>query len=74
MVKTPAFFTLVVATSASLSRRPAHCDFFSSAPAAKASAIAPFDIALAAAFIAFMAFFIGAMLLLPFLTKSDLMQ
>merc|ERR1719326_2898470 len=46
IVKTPAFFTFAVATSANLSRRPAHCDFLSSAPAAKASAIAPFDIAL----------------------------
>merc|ERR1712232_1188251 len=57
IANTPAFFTFAVATSASLSRRLAHCDFLRSPPAASASAIAPLDMALAFAFIAFMPFF-----------------
>merc|ERR1719282_129343 len=57
--KMPAFFTLVVATSASESNTFAHTDFFSSHLVAKASAMAPFVIDFAPAF---MVFFIGAML------------
>merc|ERR1719282_1427975 len=59
IAKMPAFFTLVVATSASESNTFAHTDFFSSQLVAKASAMAPFVIAFAPAF---MVFFIGAML------------
>merc|ERR1719293_45267 len=59
IAKMPAFFTLVVATSASESNTFAHTDFFSSHLVAKASAMAPFVIDFAPAF---MVSFIGAML------------
>merc|ERR1711976_907236 len=59
IAKMPAFFTLVVATSASESKTFAHTDFFSSQLVANASAIAPLVMAFAPAFIVF----IGAMLL-----------
>merc|ERR1719350_1958358 len=56
MVKTPAFFTCSVATSAKVAIIFVHCDFFTSVAVANASASAPFVMGLApAAFIAFMA-------------------
>merc|ERR1712227_310872 len=57
MVNTPASFTLVVATSARVSRTFVTCALLSSQAVANASAIPPLDMALA---IAFIAFFIGA--------------
>merc|ERR1719373_240462 len=57
IAKTPAFFTLVVATSASESNTFAQTDFFSSHLVANASAMAPFVIDFAPAFMVF----IGAM-------------
>merc|ERR1719382_1947812 len=59
IANTPAFFTLVVATSARVSKTFAHTDFFSSQLVANASAIAPLVMAFAPAFMVF----IGAMLL-----------
>merc|ERR1719145_499221 len=59
IANTPAFFTFVVATSASESNTFAHTDFFSSHLVANASAIPPLVIDLAPAFMVF----IGAMLL-----------
>merc|ERR1712151_736438 len=50
MVKTPAFFTSVVAIVARLARTFVHCDFFISAPVANASARAPLVMALVVAF------------------------
>merc|ERR1719195_1855319 len=50
MVKTPAFFTSAVATSAKVLRTFAHCDFFTSVPVANASASAPLVMGLAVAF------------------------
>merc|ERR1719323_372585 len=50
MVKIPAFFTSVVATSAKVLRSFAHCDFFTSVPCANASASAPLVMALPVAF------------------------
>merc|ERR1719277_1280124 len=60
IVKTPAFLTLVVATAARVSRALFTCAFLSSQAVANASAMPPLDMALTPAFIAFIAFFIGA--------------
>merc|ERR1719436_597528 len=59
IAKMPAFFTFVVATSASESSTFAHTDFFNSHLVAKASAMPPLVMDFAPAF---MVFFIGAML------------
>merc|ERR1719198_1888776 len=59
MENKPVFPTSFVAISARLSMTFEHTDFFSSHAVANASAIAPFDIGLPAAFIVFM----GAMFL-----------
>merc|ERR1719373_1339885 len=53
IANTPAFFTFVVATSASESNTFAHTDFFSSHLVANASAIAPLVMDFAPAFMAF---------------------
>merc|ERR1719188_986163 len=53
MANKPVFPTSVVAISARLPRTFEHTDFFNSHEVASASAIAPFDIGLPAAFIAF---------------------
>merc|ERR1719199_469497 len=64
IVKMPFFFTSPVASSAKLSRRPDIALVLSSCLSAKALTIAPFDMALAPAFIAFIDFiFFMAMIL-----------
>merc|ERR1719454_1040475 len=60
IVNTPDFFTFAVAISARVSRAFAACAFLSSQAAANASAIPPLGMTLAPAFVAF---FIGAILL-----------
>merc|ERR1712051_573209 len=62
MVKTPAFFTCSVATSARVAIILLHWDFFTSVAVANASASAPFGMGLAPAFIAFIA---GAIFSVP---------
>merc|ERR1719492_279106 len=54
MLNTPVFFTSFVAMAARLSMSFEHCVFFNSHSVARASAMAPFVIAFAPAFIAFM--------------------
>merc|ERR1739848_754709 len=54
MENRPVFTTSCVAISVRLSMTFEHTDFFNSHEVASASAIAPFDIGLPAAFIAFM--------------------
>merc|ERR1719361_2864142 len=54
MLKTPVFFTSLVAMAAKLSMSFEHCVFFNSHSVARASAMAPFVMAFAPAFIAFM--------------------
>merc|ERR1719325_340746 len=53
MLKTPVFFTSLVAMAARLSMSFEHCVFFNSHSVARASAMAPFVMAFAPAFIAF---------------------
>merc|ERR1712004_178631 len=55
MVKTPAFLTCSVATSAKVAINFVHWDFFTSVAVANASASAPFVMGLAPALIAFIA-------------------
>merc|ERR1719497_32111 len=54
MENKPVFPTSCVAISARLSMAFEHTDFFNSHAVASASAMAPFDIGLPAAFVAFM--------------------
>merc|ERR1719433_675642 len=54
MLKTPVFFTSFVAMAAKLSMIFEHCVFFNSHSVARASAMAPFVMGFAPAFIAFM--------------------
>merc|ERR1719387_999515 len=56
MVNLPAFFTSVVARLAKLSRSCEHCDFFKPLSLAKASAMPPFERALAETALAFITF------------------
>merc|ERR1719230_2188415 len=53
MVNLPAFFTSAVARVAKLSRSCEHCDFFRPLSPAKASAMPPFERALAETALAF---------------------